>query len=185
MRIGICEAAARLPRRDHPLHRRALGDDVGEGERAGGGALHALELALERAELQGVLDRHLEPLGRDRLDHEIDRAGPHRVDHRVDPAMGGLDDHGNRPVLFPEPGEHTDPVELGHDEIEDDEGNEVALRSGEVDQRLLAACRGRGAIAEPLDGMGEEPTLDGIVVNDEDGGGHDAGDDRRRGLMGC
>ncbi len=54
----------------------------------------------------------------------------------------------------------------------------------EVDQRLLAGGGDGGAIAEPLDGMGEKTTLDGVVVDDEDGAGHQAGDDRRGGLTG-
>ena len=82
-----------LAEADDALHRRAAGDDVAEGEGAGRDALHARDLAFERAELQRVLDRHLQALGRGRLDDEIDGAGAHRRDHRVDAAVGGLHDH--------------------------------------------------------------------------------------------
>ena len=40
-----------------------------------------------------VAQRHLQPLGADRLDHEIGRAGAHRRDDIVDAAMRGLHDH--------------------------------------------------------------------------------------------
>ena len=55
---------------------------------------------------------------------------------------------------------------------------------GEVVERLPAARRHDGAIAEPLHGMGEQPALDGVVVDDEERRGHLPGHDRGGGLMG-
>ena len=146
--------------------------------------LHAGELALERAELQRVLDRHLQPLGRDRLDDEIDRAGAHGADHRVDAAMGGLDDDRDRAVELAELGEHRHAVEIGHHQIEDDERERVAVGRRQARERLLAAGDGGRAVAETLDGRREQPALDRIVVDDEDGGRHVLDDQVRCALRG-
>ena len=78
-RIGICEAAARSPR---PITRSIAGLLVMMSAKVSvpdAARFMRCDLALERAELQRVLDRDLEALGRDRLDDEVDRAGAHRV----------------------------------------------------------------------------------------------------------
>ena len=172
MRIGICEAAARWPRR---ITRSIAGLLVMmslEGEGAGDAPLHAGDLALERAELEGVLDRDLQAFGRDRLDDEIDRAGPHGADDRVDAAMGGLHDDRDGAVELAELGEHRHAVEIGHDEIEDDQRKGLAVGPGQPGDRLLAAGSGGGAVPEPLDSGAEQPALHGIIVDDEDGYRH-------------
>ena len=79
----------------HRLHARAAGDDVPEGQRAGAAALDAREFALQRARVERVAQRDLQPFGADRLDHEIGRARPHRGDDIVDAAVRGLHDHRN------------------------------------------------------------------------------------------
>ena len=169
IRIGICEAAARWPRR---MTRSIAGLWVTMSRKVSvpeAGALHAREFAFERAELQRVLDRHLQALGRSRLDDEIDGAGAHGADHRVDAAVGGLHDHRDRTVDLAELAEHRHAVEVGHDEIEDDEGDR--LRPPALLRRSSAAWPPSTAIAcvaEPLDGGREQPALDGIVVDDED-----------------
>ena len=75
---GIAEAAAFSAVRSTACMRGAAGDDVLEAERAGAAALDAGKLALERAGGERVAQRHLQPLGADRLDHEIDGARAHR-----------------------------------------------------------------------------------------------------------
>ena len=75
---------------------------------------------------------------------------------------------GNARSVAAEPRQHRDAVEFGHDEIEDDEGNRLAVGGGEVIQRLAAVRRTQRTIAEPLHGMGEQTALDGVVIDDED-----------------
>ena len=112
----------------HRAHARAAGDDVLEGERAGAAALDAGELALERARRERVAQRHLQPLGADRLDDEIDRAGAHRRDHVVDAAVRGLHDHRNGEAGVAHLGQHAEAVEVGHHEIEHDAVDGAASR---------------------------------------------------------
>ena len=97
-------------------------------ERAGAAALDARELALERARGERVAQRHLQPLGADRLDHEIGRARAHRGDHVVDAAVGGLHDHRHGEAGLAHPREHAEPVEIGHHQIEHDRVDARAVR---------------------------------------------------------
>ena len=72
------------PERDDALHGLAADDEVGEGERALRLLLDAGDLALQRLDLERAVDRHLEPLGRGRLDDEVGGAGAHGVDGGID-----------------------------------------------------------------------------------------------------
>ncbi len=157
---------------DHPLHRRAAGDDVAEGEGAGGGALDAGDLAFERAELEGVFDRYLQALGGGRLDHEVDRAGAHGADHGVDAAAGGLDDHRDAAFALAQLAEHRHAVEVGHDEVEDHQGDGIAIGAAQVVESGLTAFDGERFVAETLDCGRQEAALDGVVVDNEDGCRH-------------
>ena len=76
----------------HAGHGLAAGDDVGEGQAAFAAVPDALQFALQRAGVERIAQRHLQPLDADRLDHEILGAGAHRRHHIVDAAMGGLHD---------------------------------------------------------------------------------------------
>ena len=87
-----------------------------------------LQLVLERVDAQRVLDRHLQPLGPDRLDDEIVGAGAHRRDHRLDRAVRGLDDGGNGDAALAHAGEHAHAVEVGHHQIEHDRDRPAAGR---------------------------------------------------------
>src|SRR5581483_6198547 len=167
-----------LAEADDPLHGSAFGDDVAEGERTARHPLHPGELALQRPELERVLDRYLKTLHRDRFDDEIDRPGAHRADHSLDAAMGGLHDHRYRAVELAQARQHCHAVDIGHDQVEDDEGESVAVRSGQPGERLLAPGEGDSRIAEALDSGREQPPLNRVVVDNEDGGRHLAGDDR-------
>ena len=162
-----------LAEADDALHRRAAGDDVAEGEGAGGAALHARDLAFQRAELERVLDGDLQALGRGRLDDEIDRAGAHGADHRVDAAMGGLHDDGKLAVHLAQLGENPHAVEIGHDEVEDDQRDRVAVGAGKQGDGSFAAFERDGRVAHALNRCGQQAALDGIVVDDEDGGRHE------------
>ena len=65
-----------------------------------------------------VAQRHLQPLGADRLDHEIDRARAHRRHHVVDAAMRGLHDHRHAQAGLAHARQHAEAVEIGHHEVE-------------------------------------------------------------------
>ena len=107
------------------------------------------DLACERLDLQRVLDRDLEPLGRRRLDDEVDGAGAHGDDGGLDRAVRGLHDDGRDAGLAAELVENGHAVEAGHDEVEKHEGDVAALGALEDLQGLLAALavlvRSRGA----------------------------------------
>ena len=162
-----------LAEADDALHGRAAGDDVAEGEGAGDGALHARDLAFQRAELERVLDGHLQALGRCRLDHEIDRAGAHGVDHRVDAAVRRLHDDRKLAVHLAQLGQNPHAVEVGHHEVEDDQRHRVAVGAGEQGDGGLTALDGDGGVAHALHRRAQQAALDGVVVDDEDGGRHD------------
>ena len=156
---------------DDRVHARAAGDDVAECQRAGAAALEAVELAGERARRQRVAQAHLQALGADRLDHEIGRARAHRRDHIVDAAMGGLHDDRNGERGLAHLGEHAEAVEIGHHQVEHDRID--AVRAGQQRDGGVAALGDDRLVARARDHVFEQPTLDGIVVDDEDALGHD------------
>ncbi len=132
----------------HRGHGGAAGDDIGEGERAGLAALHALQFAGERALRQRILQRDLQAFRARRLDHEIGRARTHRGDHVVDAAMRGLNDHRNRVAFAAQAAEQAEAVEIGHHQIEDDaidRGCGIAIQNA---RGLIAAFGDHGFVAE-------------------------------------
>ena len=165
------EPAAFFGLAQHGVHARAARDDVAERERAGAAALQALNFGFERARIERVRKADLQPLDADRLDHEVDRARPHRRDHVVDAAMGGLHDHRHRRPGLAHLREHAEPVEIGHDEIEHD-AVDAWLGCREGSERGIPALGEHDFVAEPPHHVVQEAALDGIVVDDQDGGGH-------------
>ncbi len=163
--VGCGGAAAERYRAMHGL---ATDDEVGKGERALGLLLDAGDLALQRLDLERAVDRHLEPLGRGRLDDEVDRAGAHGRDGGIDGAVRCLHDDRRGAGLGGKPLQHLDAVHAGHDEIEQDEGDGAAIRPLEDLQGLLAALGRLGLEAETLNGFFEDATLGRIVVDDQD-----------------
>src|SRR5262249_3106321 len=75
-----------------------------------------------------VAQGHLQPLGPDRFDHEVAGARAHGGDHVVDAAVGGLHDDGRGEAGIADPGEHAEPVEIGHHEVEHDRVDARAVR---------------------------------------------------------
>ena len=77
--------------------------------------------------------------------------------------------------------QHRHAVEVGHDEVEDDE-RDRRRRRGRSGSASAASppSTAIGAMAEALDRRREQAALDGIVVDDEDGGRHRGGDSVRR-----
>ena len=93
----------------HPVHGRAAGDEVVEGERARSRvAPGAARLDLARLDLERVGDRRAQPLGRGRLDHEVEgavRASP-APRSRCRPARSGRSPAGRcraRAIAFSTP----------------------------------------------------------------------------------
>ena len=68
---GMLRGGGLLGGAQRGAHRRAAGDDVGEGERAVAAVPDALQFALQRAGVERVAQRHLQPLDADRLDDEV------------------------------------------------------------------------------------------------------------------
>ena len=159
---------------DDPTHVGALGDEVAEAQRPRGAPAHAPDFALERIDAQGVLDRDLQALRPDRLDDEIDGAGAHRRDHRLDGAVRRLHDDRRFDAAFAQLRHEAEPVEVGHDEVDDGDVDALALRRAQESKRLVAALGDHRLITEAAHHGLEEPALNGIVVDDENGAGHEA-----------
>ena len=70
-------------------------------------------------------------------------------------------------------------VHARHDEVEQDKGDIARAVGLERGERLLAAIGAGDVIAEPLDGLFENTTLGGVVVDDQDALGHDARTQKR------
>ena len=89
-------AGGTVSKRDDTLHGLPANDEVAEGERPFRLLLDAGDLSLQRLDLERAVDRHLEALGRSRLDDEVRRTGAHGRDGGVDRAMGGVPSFGAR-----------------------------------------------------------------------------------------
>src|SRR5262245_7322526 len=160
---------------DRTGHGRAADDEVREGQRALGLLLDAGDLALQRLDLERAVDRHLEALGRGRLDDEVGRTRTHGANGGIDRAVGGLDDDGRRAGLGGEPPQHLGAVHAGHDEVEQNQRDAAAIGPVEDLQGLLAAVGSSGAVAEAPDRLFEDAALGWIVVDDQDELGHVVG----------
>jgi hypothetical protein len=77
--------------------------------------------------------------------------------------------------------QHPHAVEVGHHEIEDHQVD-LRLAAGlESGQRQLTALDGLGGVAEATNQRLQQATLNGVVVDDQDGAGHRASGDERTG----
>ena len=156
----------------HARHGLAAGDDVGEGQPAFAAVPDALQLALQRAGVQRIAQRNLQPLDADRLDHEILGAGAHRRHHIVDAAMGGLHDDGDVEAGFANFGQHAHAVEAGHDQIEHHGIDRRRVGAGQHGDRGVAAIDHDGLIAAFLHHVLDQAALHGVVVGDQNAGSH-------------
>ncbi len=86
--------------------------------------------------------------------------------------MRGLDDHRNRDLEVAHPRQHAHAVEIGHDEIENQQIDMGLVGGLHARQRRLAALDAFRLIAETARHGFEKPALDGIVVGDQNGRGH-------------
>ena len=132
----------------------------------------ALQFALERAGVERVAQRHLQPFEADRLDHEILRAGAHRRNHIVDAAMGGLHDDGDAQACFTHFCKHAEPVEAGHHEVEHDRVDRLRVRRGQQGHGGIAAIDDERLVAALLHHVFNQTALHGVVIGNQDGGSH-------------
>ena len=157
---------------DDAVHGRAAGDDVLERDRPAA-LCGAPLLDLQRLDLEGARDGDAQPFGRCRLDDEIEGAGPHRRDDDVDAALRGLHDDGDGDVAFAHRLEHAEPVEPRHHQVEDDDGDIARAPRLERRQRGLAAFRHHRVVAETDHRRLQQPSLNRIVIDYEDGSCHE------------
>ncbi len=167
--IGFCRALAQPQR---PAHGFALRNNVAEGDLAGSLASAAADFAFQRGEAQGVLDRNLHPFGGDRLDHEIQRAGAHGRDHRFNRAMRCLHDDRRVDLALAHALQHAHAVEIGHDEIEDQQIDAGLVGGLQARQSRLAAVDRLGLIAKSPHHDFQQAALNGIIVGDQNGRDH-------------
>ncbi len=161
-----------LPKRDHALHGIAAHHEIAERQRPLDLFLDAIDFARERFDLQRALDRNLKPFGRRRLDDEIDSAAAHGVDCRFDRAVRRLHDDRRHALGMADTLEHGHPVDAGHDEIEENERNRLAILAFKNLEGLLARTAGLGLESEPLDRLFENTSLGRIVIDDQNTLGH-------------
>jgi hypothetical protein len=106
---------------DHPRHGLAPSDQIGDAKLASGRGFHTVDLALQRVDLERVLDGHLEPLRAYRLHDKVDRAAAHGGHGRIDIAVGDLHDGRIFARQGAHGGQHGHSARAGHDEIEQDQ----------------------------------------------------------------
>ena len=157
---------------DGARHRFRAGDNVAKAEFAGVASRRPAQFVLQRIDAQRIADRDLKTLGADRLDDKIGRAGAHGGDDDLDRAVRGLRDRWNRDIALAHPRQHTHSVEIGHDEVEDDEIDRRTVAGLETRQRAFARLRGFDVIPESSSHRLEQAALDGIVINNEYESGH-------------
>ena len=155
-------------------HRFRAGDDVAEAEFAGVAPRGAAQLVLQRIDAQRIADRHLEAFGADRLDDEVRRARAHGGNDDLDRAMRRLDDRGHRDIALAHPRQHPHAVEIGHDEVEDQEIDRRSLARLEARERGFARFHAFGVVAKSSGHRLEQAPLDGIVIDNEYESGHRA-----------
>ena len=113
-----CRARCLLRGAQHTGHGVVAGNDVGEGQSAFAAMFDALQLALQRAGVERIAQRHLKAFDADRLHDEILGAGAHRRHDVIDAAMSGLNDDGDVEAGFADFCQHAHAIEAGHHQIE-------------------------------------------------------------------
>ncbi|GAC1495286.1 MAG: hypothetical protein NVS2B1_02650 [Bradyrhizobium sp.] len=163
----------RLLRGAHDVrHGLAAGDDIGKGQAAFAAVSDALQFAFQRAGVQRIAKRHLQPFHADRLDDEIMGPGTHRRHHIVDAAMGGLHDDGDGEAGLADLGQHAHAVEAGHHEIEHHGVDGGRVRCGEQGDRRVSGVHDDGLIAAFLHHVFNQAALYRVIVGDQNAGSH-------------
>ena len=130
------------------------------------------QLVLESVDPEGVLDRDLKALGPDRLDDEIRCARAHRGNYRLDRPVRRLNDRGNCDVALAHAREHPHAVEIGHHQIKNEEADRRPVGGLQTGESRFAGFERLDVVAEPPRHRLQQAALDGIVVDNEDEGGH-------------
>jgi len=154
------------------VHRLGTGDDVGESQLTFAAMADALQLALQRAGVERVTQRHLQSLDADRLHDEVMRACAHRRHHIVDAAMGGLHDHRKVEAEIADFFQYAHAVEAGHDEIEHHGVDRLGLRIDQMGEGGVAAVHCHGVVTAALHHVLDQTALHGIVVCNQNGRNH-------------
>ena len=169
---GYVRLGGALSEADGARHRFCAGDDIAEAEFAGVAPRGAPEFVLQRIDAQRVADRDLKALRADRLDHEVRRARAHGGDDDLDRAMRSLDDRGDRNFTLTHPRQHAHAVEIGHDEVEDQEIDRRPIARFETRERRFARFHSFGVVAKSSGHGLEQAPLNRIVVSNEYECGH-------------
>ena len=157
-------------RLDH-AHRRAVAHDIVEA----GAALDALgqasDLGGQALHLHGVAHADQQAFRAHRFDEEVLGPGLHGLDHHVDAAVGRQDDDRLIDPGATQFGQAFQPRHLGHHHVQQDQVGPAAARHP-VDGLAAAGGMDHG-VAVPLQHGLDQPALGRIVVNDQDGLGHE------------
>ena len=153
-------------------HRFRPAHNVAKAELAGVAPRGSAQFVLERVDPEGVLDRHLKPLGSNRLDDEIHRARAHCRNDRLDRAVRRLHDGGDRDIALAHAREHRHAVEIGHHQIENEEADRGPIGGLQASETRFARFQRFDVVAEAPRHRLQQAALDGIVVDNEDEGGH-------------
>src|SRR5436309_2404622 len=103
---------------------------------------------------------------------ELGGARAHCRVHVVNAAVGGLHEDGNPASRLLEPREDAELVEIGHDQIEHDGVDSRRPGAEQACERGISAIGRDRHVSEPADHGFEQPTLHGIVTDDQDRFGH-------------
>ena len=137
-----------------------------------GAAFHVADFVFKRPDLEGVLDRHLQPLGPDRLDDKIGGPGAHGGNNGINRAIGRLDDDRNRQITFTQRCQHAHAVKFGHHQIKNHHVDGIAIWPAQQPQGRITGFGCQGLIAKAAQHRFQQTALYGIVINNQDGGRH-------------
>src|SRR5690606_15690214 len=107
------------------------------------------------------------------LDDEVEGSRPHGRHCSLDPALGRLHDHGCIDAFLAQPLHDLDAVHARHHEVEHDRPQAGCAALFQGFERHGAAVREHRSIAEPAHGLIEKAALHRVIINDQDGIGHE------------
>src|SRR3974390_1656796 len=157
-------------------------------------AFSVAQLGGKTARRQRIGERNLQPLGSGGLHDEVAGARAHRRDDVVDAAVRGLHDDREVGAGLAQARQHAQTVEVGHHQIEHHAVDTGGIPAEQTAERRVATIRRERPVTKALYHRFQEPPLDGIVIDDEDGVSHahalhatcaDLAHSRLSGLMVC
>ena len=165
----FCSSLAQAP---DPVHFLRGGGDVAKGDGRGAAPGRAAHLFLEGFEPHGVLDRDLQTLRAYGLDDEIKGPRPRGGHDGFDGCGRGLHDDRGGETALAHAQQHAHAIQIGHDQIKDQAVHARQVSGHQAVEGGFAPIDQLGVIAESADHGFEEPTLNGVVVGDQDGQCH-------------